>query len=95
MTATDDDDFIGDALDHASRGNEPKYVDKLVGGAIRRQRELQGLTDAELASLIGESIDVLRLYEAGKLKVPARDLLKMSNVLGVPIASFFTEATHH
>jgi ribosome-binding protein aMBF1 (putative translation factor) len=95
MTATDDDDFNGHEQDRASCGDEPKHVDKLVGGAIRREREFQGLTDVELSALIGESVDVFRLYEVGKLKVPARELLKISNVLGVPIGSFFTEATHH
>lgn len=56
---------------------------------IRFYRRLRDVEQKELAKLLGVSNSMISRYEQGKAEINARDLLKISNFLRVPIEKFF------
>lgn len=62
----------------------------MIGKNILFFRELKGFTQTELAQAIGHTSPAyISFLEKGKRNISANDLLKISNVLGVPIEQFF------
>jgi transcriptional regulator with XRE-family HTH domain len=67
----------------------PFDADLDIGKRLRKVREESGTTQAALASKTGISVRHLQKYEAGLLRISARELYDIARVLGVPMAQFF------
>lgn len=64
-------------------------VKKLFGGNLKKYRKQCGFTQEELSEKIGISVNHLSLIENGATFVSAEVIEKLSDVLQIPIASFF------
>ncbi len=69
-----------------SRASE---VDRHVGARIRERRVMMGLTQQEMAELIGVTYQQAHKYEHGINRVSAGRLYDISQALGVPVDFFF------
>ena len=69
-----------------------KFNNKLapeVGSKIKRAREMCGLSQVELAKLMGFKTGVvISLYESNKRQINAVDLWKVSQITNCPITFF-------
>lgn len=68
----------------------PDPVDVEVGHRIRIQRLARGLSQTALANHLGVTFQQVQKYEKGVNRVGAGRLTRIAEVLGVPVASFFT-----
>jgi transcriptional regulator with XRE-family HTH domain len=66
-----------------------KDIDHHVGARIRERRIMLGLTQQQLADLIGVTYQQAHKYERGINRVSAGRLFEISRVLSVPVAYFF------
>lgn len=64
-------------------------VDRYVGTRIRQRRIMMGLSQQQMADLIGVTYQQAHKYERGINRVTAGRLFDIANVLGVPVAHFF------
>jgi transcriptional regulator with XRE-family HTH domain len=64
-------------------------VDQHVARRIRGKRLALGLTKDDLASAVGIDREWLDAYEQGTARVPAEQLILLSEFLGVPVSYFF------
>jgi len=64
-------------------------VDRHVGSRIRERRIMLGLTQQQLADLIGVTYQQAHKYERGINRVSAGRLYEIAHVLSVPINHFF------
>ena len=64
-------------------------ADVHVGRLIRQKRLGAGMTQADLAALLGISFQQVQKYERGIDRVGAGRLLAISRALDVPVASFY------
>lgn len=69
--------------------NQPHAVDIAVGGAIRKRRILNRVSQAELGAGIGVSFQQVQKYEKGTNRVSASMLTEIARVLHVDVTSFF------
>jgi len=75
-------------------------IDRHVGTRIRERRIMLGLTQQQLADLIGVTYQQAHKYERGINRVSAGRLFEISRALSVPISHFFenldvkSEAAH-
>jgi transcriptional regulator with XRE-family HTH domain len=60
-----------------------------MGQRIREARERLGITQDELAALIGRTQDTISHYETGNRAIVVTELPALAKALKVPIASFF------
>ena len=67
----------------------PHPIDIHVGARIRGQRVLRGLTQSDLARLVGISFQSVQKYEQGENRVSASRLYEFAQVLGVSPQHFF------
>ncbi len=67
----------------------PHPIDVYVGSRIRLQRILRGLTQSELAKLVGISFQSVQKYERGENRVSASRLHEFAAALGVNEQFFF------
>src|SRR5438094_10519743 len=95
----------GDGLRPSSSGAEPdalraaapsrrstgrtQDIDRHVGARIRERRIMLGLTQQQLADLIGVTYQQAHKYERGINRVSAGRLFEVAQVLSVPIGYFF------
>jgi transcriptional regulator with XRE-family HTH domain len=70
----------------------PEPTDVHVGARIRLQRNLIGMSQEKLAEGLGVTFQQVQKYEKGTNRVGASRLQRISEVLGVPISFFFTDA---
>lgn len=68
---------------------DDKLIDKHVGQKIRERRILLGLTQQQLAELIGVTYQQAHKYERGINRVSAGRLFNISKALGVSVGYFF------
>ncbi len=68
-------------------------TDKLVAQRIREQRELAGVTQSQLAKVLGVSMQQVQKYENGTNRITSGKLLATARHLNVPITLFFEEET--
>ncbi len=66
-----------------------KEVDRYVGARIRERRIMMGLTQQEMAELIGVTYQQAHKYERGINRVSAGRLFDIAQALGVPVSHFF------
>ena len=72
---------------------EPRSAtDAFVGSRLRMRRLLNGLTQKELAALLGTSFQQLQKYEKGTSRIGPQRLQRAASALDVPIGFFFDGA---
>jgi transcriptional regulator with XRE-family HTH domain len=71
------------------RGRSTAAIDDHVGGRIRERRIMLGLTQQQLAELIGVTYQQAHKYERGINRVSAGRLYEIAQVLSVPVGYFF------
>src|SRR5207248_9914204 len=71
------------------RGRSTAAIDDHVGARIRERRIMLGLTQQQLADLIGVTYQQAHKYERGINRVSAGRLYEMAQVLSVPVSYFF------
>src|SRR5579883_1775123 len=64
-------------------------IDRHVGARVRERRIMLGLTQQQLADLIGVTYQQAHKYERGINRVSAGRLFEIARVLSVPVAYFF------
>lgn len=67
----------------------PHPIDIHVGARIRAQRVMRGLTQSDLARLVGISFQSVQKYEQGENRVSASRLYEFARALGVAPQHFF------
>jgi transcriptional regulator with XRE-family HTH domain len=71
------------------RNAAAQNVDRYVGARIRERRIMLGLTQQQLADLIGVTYQQAHKYERGINRVSAGRLFEIAKVLSVPIGYFY------
>jgi transcriptional regulator with XRE-family HTH domain len=64
-------------------------VDRYVGGRIRERRVMLGLSQQQMAHLIGVTYQQAHKYERGINRISAGRLFEIARVLRVPVSYFF------
>lgn len=64
-------------------------IDRHVGARIRERRRLLGLTQTQLAELVGVAYQQFAKYESASNRISASRLFEIARVLGVDVGSFF------
>jgi transcriptional regulator with XRE-family HTH domain len=64
-------------------------IDRHVGARIRERRIMLGLTQQQLADLIGVTYQQAHKYERGINRVSAGRLFEIAQVVSVPVSYFF------
>jgi transcriptional regulator with XRE-family HTH domain len=77
----------------ADAGGRPSQranaADRHVGTRIRERRVMMGLSQQQLARMIGVTYQQAHKYERGLNRISAGRLFEIAQVLGVPVAYFF------
>ncbi len=90
--ATPDEDALSDG---ATDAREPRNsaraseADHHVGARIRERRVMLGLSQQQLAAMIGVTYQQAHKYERGLNRISAGRLFEIAEVLAVPISWFF------
>src|SRR5882724_8526144 len=71
------------------RGRSTATIDDHVGGRIRERRIMLGLTQQQLAELIGVTYQQAHKYERGINRVSAGRLYEIAGILSVPVSYFY------
>jgi transcriptional regulator with XRE-family HTH domain len=69
----------------------PDPVDIHVGARVRTRRLLIGMNQETLARALGLTFQQVQKYEGGANRVSASRLSQIAEILGVPIAYFFSD----
>jgi len=69
--------------------NRATSTDKHVGTRIRERRIMLGLSQQQMANMIGVTYQQAHKYERGINRISAGRLYEISQVLGVPVSFFF------
>jgi transcriptional regulator with XRE-family HTH domain len=64
-------------------------IDLLLGRRLRGRRRLLGLTQNQLASLVGVRFQQIQKYESGANRISAARLWSLCEALDVPVTYFF------
>ena len=64
-------------------------IDSEVGRRVRDRRKELGLSQTKLAEALGITFQQVQKYEKGSNRVSASRLLRISEILHVPVAAFF------
>ena len=73
----------------SKRSNRTLEIEQHVGSRIRQRRIMMGLTQQQLADLIGVTYQQAHKYERGINRVSAGRLFKIARVLNAPITYFY------
>jgi transcriptional regulator with XRE-family HTH domain len=68
-------------------------IDLHLGKRLRRRRRLLGLTQQQLASVVGVRFQQIQKYECGANRISAARLWSLSEALEVPVAYFYDGLT--
>jgi transcriptional regulator with XRE-family HTH domain len=71
------------------RGQSTAAIDDHVGGRIRERRIMLGLTQQQLAEMIGVTYQQAHKYERGINRVSAGRLFEIARALRAPITYFY------
>ena len=71
------------------RARSTGAIDDYVGARVRERRIMLGLTQQQLAEMIGVTYQQAHKYERGINRVSAGRLYEIAQVLSVPIGYFF------
>lgn len=72
--------------------NGANGIDRHIGSRMRLRRSSLGLSEIAVADAIGVTARQVRKYEAGENRMNADKLVQASQVLGVPISYFYSDA---
>lgn len=95
------DDPVEDVPEEAAKhivergGQRASLADRHVGVRIRERRVMMGLSQQQLAKLIGVTYQQAHKYERGLNRISAGRLFEIGQVLGVPVSWFFEGLTHN
>jgi transcriptional regulator with XRE-family HTH domain len=70
----------------------PNPIDVHVGGRVRLQRMLLGVSQEKLGERLGLTFQQIQKYEKGVNRIGASRLFDLAQVLGVPIQFFYDDA---
>jgi transcriptional regulator with XRE-family HTH domain len=73
----------------AKPGQRANAADRHVGARIRERRVMMGLSQQQLARMIGVTYQQAHKYERGLNRISAGRLFEIAQVLGVPVSFFF------
>ncbi|MBB4286893.1 helix-turn-helix domain-containing protein [Roseospira goensis] len=73
----------------ARPANRAGDVDRFVGQRIRERRVMLGLSQQQMAEMIGVTYQQAHKYERGINRISAGRLFEIAQVLGVPVSFFF------
>jgi len=73
----------------AVRRSRPQDVDRYVGAQMRERRIMLGLTQQQMADLIGVTYQQAHKYEKGINRVAAGRLYSIAQALGVEVGYFY------
>lgn len=69
--------------------NRASDIDKHVGARIRERRIMMGLSQQQMADMIGVTYQQAHKYERGINRISAGRLYEITQVLSVPVSYFF------
>jgi transcriptional regulator with XRE-family HTH domain len=69
--------------------NRANDVDRHVGGRIRERRVMMGLSQQQMADMIGVTYQQAHKYERGINRISAGRLFEIAQSLGVQVSFFF------
>jgi len=69
--------------------SRPQDIDRYVGARIRERRIMLGLTQQQMAELIGVTYQQAHKYEKGLNRVAAGRLYSIAQALGVEVSYFY------
>ena len=72
-----------------SRRPRAQDIDRHIGARLRQRRIMNGLTQQQMADLIGVTYQQAHKYETGLNRIAAGQLYVIAQVLGVDIRYFF------
>jgi transcriptional regulator with XRE-family HTH domain len=64
-------------------------VDRHVARRIRGKRRALGLTEDDLVKALGVDVARIRAYERGIERVPSEHMVRLSELMEVPLSYFF------
>ncbi len=73
----------------AAPANRANSIDRHVGARIRERRVMLGLSQQQMADMIGVTYQQAHKYERGINRISAGRLFEITRVLSVPITYFF------
>ncbi|MBD0272531.1 MAG: helix-turn-helix transcriptional regulator [Acetobacteraceae bacterium] len=73
----------------AKPGQRANAADRHVGARIRERRVMMGLSQQQLAKMIGVTYQQAHKYERGLNRISAGRLFEIAQVLDVPVSFFF------
>jgi transcriptional regulator with XRE-family HTH domain len=73
----------------------PEPIDGVVGKHIRLRRLAKGMSQTELGKRVGVTFQQVQKYEKGVNRVGASRLLRIAEVLEVPVSYFFEGADYN
>ncbi|NND50681.1 MAG: helix-turn-helix transcriptional regulator [Rhizobiales bacterium] len=68
---------------------DPHPIDRHVGGRVRLQRTLVGMSQEQLGDKLGVTFQQVQKYEKGSNRISASRLWQISRILGTPVSFFF------
>ncbi len=71
------------------QSHEPNSIDVHVGRRVRLRRHSIGVTQQQLAAVLGISFQQVQKYERGANRISASKLFEIGQALDVPISYFF------
>ena len=72
---------------------EEAILNQYVAEQLKQQRELRGISQSNLARLLGVNIIVIQKAEAGVERIAAHSLYEACQVFGISLRSFFRDYT--
>jgi transcriptional regulator with XRE-family HTH domain len=67
----------------------PTTIDLHVGRRLRRRRRLMGMTQQQLADMVGIRFQQIQKYECGANRITASRLFELSAALSIPVQYFY------
>lgn len=76
----------------AKRTEKTNHIDQMIGQKIKRLRRSLGISQMQLAHLIGVTHQQAHKYERGSNRISVGRLVVIAEALKVPVHTFFDEA---
>lgn len=80
---------VGESASDDRHSHRANAADHHVGSRIRERRVMMGLSQQQLAKMIGVTYQQAHKYERGLNRISAGRLFEIAQVLGVPVSWFF------
>jgi len=89
MTTIEAEPSLNGLASQERQSHRASAADCHVGARIRERRVMMGLSQQQLAKLIGVTYQQAHKYERGLNRISAGRLFEIGQALGVPVAWFF------